>query len=142
MRAPSDSPKGGELAAQKNSVRHFYPSEESTEAISALLNWMESRSYVPGAIAVFVQLSKYGKIVPEHRDIMIQNNRIENCPGAGIFVMAADNVVISGNRIVPGAELAETPGKALGFTGFSQIWILDFGKVTLSGNQIVSNPGK
>ena len=37
----SDSPEEGELAAQKNSVRHSSPSERSGEAISALLSWMD-----------------------------------------------------------------------------------------------------
>ncbi len=93
-------------------------------------------SYAQGAISVFVQLSNYNDIAQGNSHITIQDNVIENCAGAGIFVMAADGVTISNNRVSDTALSASIPENPYGFKGFSPIWILDSKNVIQTNNTI------
>ncbi len=60
-----------------------------------------SRTYVPGAISVFVRCDREIEkpLWPGNRDITIEDNTIQNCPGAGIFAFAARNLTVRNNRI-------------------------------------------
>ncbi len=93
-------------------------------------------SYAQGAISVFVQLSNYNDIAQGNSHITIQDNVIENCAGAGIFVMAADGVTISNNRVSDTALSASIPENPYGFKGFSPIWILHSKNVIQTNNTI------
>lgn len=59
------------------------------------------RAYVLGAISVFVRSDRGSKrgLWPGNRNITIRGNTIRNCPMAGIFVAAARDVRIVGNRL-------------------------------------------
>ncbi|NQT16780.1 MAG: right-handed parallel beta-helix repeat-containing protein [Planctomycetes bacterium] len=60
-----------------------------------------TRAYVLGAISLFVRADPRSElpIWPGNRRIVIENNTIRDCPVAGIFVAAAENVKVRGNRL-------------------------------------------
>ena len=91
-------------------------------------------SYSPGAISVFVQLAEYHDVAQGNKNIVIQNNVIENCAGAGIFAMAAEGLTITGNTLTNTA--VSMPEETFGFKGFSPIWILDSKNVIQTNNII------
>ena len=96
-------------------------------------------SYAPGAISVFVQLSNYNDIAQGNRNIGILENVVENCSGAGIFVMAADGITISHNRISDTALVPFKSEKPYDFKGFAPVWILNSMNVIQTNNKIQSS---
>jgi len=76
-----------------------------------------ARAYVLGAISVFGRTDRGSKLPlwPGNRDITIQDNTIRNCPVAGIFVAAARDVKILGNRLEHVLyDVSEAAGREMG----------------------------
>lgn len=79
------------------------------------ISWSEY-SYFPGAIAIFAR--NFGKVSywPGNTAITIAGNTITGCPVSGIFILAGDNITISGNRIDKVNQVkAPDLGKRYGF---------------------------
>ena len=72
-----------------------------------------SRAYVLGAISVFGRTDHKSELPlwPGNRGIVIEGNTIRNCPAAGIFVAAATDVRVRGNRL---ANCFCNPGSSAG----------------------------
>ena len=72
-----------------------------------------SGAYVLGAISVFGRTDQRSQLPlwPGNRGIVIQDNTIRDCPAAGIFVAAAEDVQIRGNRL---ENCFYRPGEAAG----------------------------
>ncbi len=92
---------------------------------------MAARSYVPGAISIFVQLSSYRNVFPGHRNIILEGNTIEGTPFAGIFLNAARGVKLSGNSLTRVSECSFPAGKKWNFTNPAPIWIMNSTEVVL-----------
>ena len=96
--------------------------------------------YVLGAISVFGRTDRDSKLPlwPGNRRIVIEGNTIRNCPAAGIFVAAAADVQVRGNRLEncfyrPG----ESAGKARGLTPCWPIDVRQAVDVVAENNEIV-----
>ena len=72
-----------------------------------------SGAYVLGAISVFGRTDQRSQLPlwPGNRDIVIEGNTIRDCPAAGIFVAAAKDVRVRGNRL---KNCFYRPGEAAG----------------------------
>ena len=72
-----------------------------------------SGAYVLGAISVFGRTDQRSQLPlwPGNRDIVIEGNTIRDCPAAGIFVAAAKEVRVRGNRL---KNCFHWPGKSAG----------------------------
>ena len=87
-------------------------------------------SYVCGAICSFVHLKHYREIPRGHSRLSILNNRIEDCPGAGISLCATMNSTVSGNIIEHTAYDRTVPGSKFGFRGLQPVWLIGCESVT------------
>lgn len=98
-----------------------------------------SDSYVCGAICSFVHLNCYREIPRGHSRLSIVNNRIEDCPGAGIALCATMNSTVSGNIIEHTAYGRPVPGCKFGFSGFRPVWLIGCegitGRNTIDGKE-------
>ena len=72
-----------------------------------------SGAYVLGAISVFGRTDRGSKLPqwPGNRSVVIEGNTIRDCPAVGIFVAAAKDVQIRGNRL---ENCFYQPGKSTG----------------------------
>ena len=62
---------------------------------------MAPTSYAPGAIALITRPERGVKeIAPGNRNLVIEDNVIDGCPGAGIVLHAVDGATVRRNRIV------------------------------------------
>ncbi|MBE6386697.1 MAG: hypothetical protein E7045_01360 [Lentisphaerae bacterium] len=81
-------------------------------------------SYTPGVISTFARLDgKKFVPVPENRNLLIENNIINDSPGAAIFLYAADNVTLKNNKIEKCGTSEVIPGKSNGYKNFAPVWI-------------------
>ncbi len=99
-----------------------------------------SGEYVLGAISVFGRTDRDSKLPlwPGNRRIVIEGNTVRNCPAAGIFVAAAADVQVRGNRLEnclwqPG-ELA---GRARGLDVDGPIDVRHAEEVVVEGNVVI-----
>ncbi len=99
------------------------------------------RAYVLGAISVFGRSDLQAKLPvwPGNRNIVIENNVIRDCPGAGIFVAAAKGVQVRGNRLEhvlynPG----ENAGRDLGLSVRDAIDVRHAQDVQVDGNELAN----
>jgi parallel beta-helix repeat protein len=57
-------------------------------------------SYAPGAISSIVRPEPgLSGAASGNRNLVIENNQIDGCPGAGIFLHALDGAIVRNNRI-------------------------------------------
>ena len=99
-----------------------------------------SGAYVLGAISVFGRTDHRSHLPlwPGNRGIVIEGNTIRDCPAAGIFVAAAKDMQIRGNRLEncfyrPG----ESAGKARGLSVRGPIDVQHAQDVVVEGNEII-----
>jgi hypothetical protein len=99
-----------------------------------------SGAYVLGAISVFGRTDHRSQLPlwPGNRGIAIEGNTIRDCPAAGIFVAAAKDVQIRGNRLEncfyrPG----ESAGKSRGLGVRGPIDVQHAQDVVVEGNEII-----
>jgi hypothetical protein len=97
-------------------------------------------AYVLGAISVFGRTDRWSKLPlwPGNRGIVIEDNTIRGCPTVGIFVAAAKDVQVRGNRLEncfyrPGASA----GRARGLEARGPIEVRHAKDVTVEGNEII-----
>lgn len=91
-----------------------------------------------GAIAVVAVGAEPGKPWPAggHRNVRIEDNRIERAVGANLVVTSASDVIIRGNRFVEPHHAPGGTGKVFGITGGELIWISDSSSVTVADNTV------
>jgi hypothetical protein len=98
-------------------------------------------AYVLGAISIFGRTDRGSNLPlwPGNRHIVIEDNTIRNCPGAGIFAAAARAVTVRGNRL---ENCFYRPGEASGTErGLKPRGPIDTGRaeeVTVEGNEVVA----
>lgn len=95
----------------------------------------------PGAITAFA--FRAGAYVPApggHRELVIEDNLIEDCSGPNILVTSAAGVRIAGNRFVRPMRLANALGADKGVEGGALVWLGACEGIEFAGNRIVQ-PG-
>lgn len=93
--------------------------------------------YAFGAISVCAQLGNYVRTVPEHRNIIITGNRIENVPFAGIFLLGVKNGRVTDNTLINTANAGYAPGVThFGNSVNQPIRVLYSGKIELKNNTV------
>ena len=87
-------------------------------------------SYTSGAISVFCRKDDYSGSFRGNRNITICDNVIDGCPGAGIFLYCAEQVLLRNNRLSDTATSPITPGSRYGFREMRPLWIVNSAGVT------------
>ena len=87
-------------------------------------------SHVGGAISVFCRKDDYSGSFRGNRNITIRDNVIDGCPGAGIFLYCAEQVLLRNNRLSGTATSPITPGSRYGFREMRPLWIVNSAGVT------------
>ena len=80
-------------------------------------------TFLPGVIAINSQLYNYKNVPRGNRRITIENNVIAGAPFAGIFVMAAKDINITGNKITNVMKSGFTPGSKIGLSDMKPVWV-------------------
>ena len=99
-----------------------------------------SGAYVLGAISVFGRTDQRSQLPlwPGNRHIVIEGNTIRDCPTAGIFVTAAEDVQIRGNRLENCFfRPSESAGKGRGLDVSGPIDARHAQDIVLEGNEII-----
>ncbi|WP_294436649.1 right-handed parallel beta-helix repeat-containing protein [uncultured Victivallis sp.] len=117
------------LTIRSNLIRSCGHSQSGPQAAA--------NNYTPGAISVCVQLDDYSKAAAEHRNIVIENNRIEDVPFAAIFLLGVKSGRVTGNTMAGVWRAGYLPGRAK-ISGLRRqpIEILHSGRIEVHSNTV------
>jgi hypothetical protein len=103
--------------------------------------WSQQGSSQAGAITVAGDCRHHFVPLPGgHRDIVIEDNSIEDVNGPNLVVTSTEGIVIKDNRFVRPMQQLNARGSSLGITPGSLIWLTESNGVQVLGNT-VSQPG-
>lgn len=90
----------------------------------------------PDKIVPVYQDEAVARVKPDHANIIIENNTIEDCNGVNLLLGMARNVTVRGNKFNHAQKQQTARGVASGVDPASLVWIYNCEDVTFEGNEI------
>lgn len=124
------------IIIRNNIIRHTgYSTVGSSDHQSAALT-ISGGGGEPDQIVPVYQDPEVTGLRPGHRNILIENNTIENCDGVNLMIALAEDVIVKDNKFIrPQQELSHR-GELSGVDPTALIWVFNSEDVVFEGNTV------
>ncbi len=125
-----------DIIIRNNIIRHTgYSTVGSSDHQSGALT-ISGGGGEPDQIVPVYQDPKVAGLRPGHRNILIENNTIEDCDGVNMMIAVAENVLVKNNKFIRPQQVLSHRGQPSGVDPTALIWVFNSENVHFEGNTV------